>query len=255
MAEEFSFQELIFRKAADAGFPLGDRKIRLVRHENRGRKLWALGRAEFEHWVSFQSATTRNPYNQCDLTFQFIPAQLPEGRAGALFVGAYQVHGQWVYEGMQAQRQPLRFLPDFPDQIPSYKPGDLATDLVCIDAFEEFSGRVLIQWSPTAHGTRTWSQWWNNKKPIVEIRTAPIKAPFPGFQAFRIAIDEVELMPPGWRQVLSAVSGVYLLVCQDTGQQYVGSAHGAEGMYGRWLNYARTGHGGNKLLKARKKHD
>lgn len=31
--------------------------------------------------------------------------------------------------------------------------------------------------------------------------------------------------------------------------QYVGSAHGAAGILGRWKSYARTGHGGNQLLR------
>jgi hypothetical protein len=30
---------------------------------------------------------------------------------------------------------------------------------------------------------------------------------------------------------------------------YVGSAYGAENLFGRWLNYAATGHGGNKQLR------
>jgi hypothetical protein len=30
---------------------------------------------------------------------------------------------------------------------------------------------------------------------------------------------------------------------------YVGAAYGNDGIYGRWINYAKSGHGGNKLLK------
>ena len=35
------------------------------------------------------------------------------------------------------------------------------------------------------------------------------------------------------------------------GKGYVGSAYGEANLYGRWLNYAARGHGGNKLLKER----
>ncbi|MCK5407604.1 MAG: GIY-YIG nuclease family protein [Candidatus Krumholzibacteria bacterium] len=49
--------------------------------------------------------------------------------------------------------------------------------------------------------------------------------------------------------MLSAVCGVYLIVDQNTGKQYVGSAYGEKGILGRWTNYAKTGHGGNNQLK------
>jgi hypothetical protein len=48
--------------------------------------------------------------------------------------------------------------------------------------------------------------------------------------------------------VLRAVKGVYLLVCPDTGKQYVGSAKGDDSLWGRFTEYARTGHGGNVEL-------
>jgi hypothetical protein len=53
-----------------------------------------------------------------------------------------------------------------------------------------------------------------------------------------------------WRSRLSAVAGVYLILAETTGQLYVGSASGAEGIWGRWREYAKTGHGNNQSLKA-----
>lgn len=52
-------------------------------------------------------------------------------------------------------------------------------------------------------------------------------------------------MPPR----LSAVAGVYLILATTTGSQYVGSAYGLEGIWGRWSAYAESGHGGNLLLQ------
>ena len=46
-----------------------------------------------------------------------------------------------------------------------------------------------------------------------------------------------------------SVKGVYLLVDIATGQQYVGSAKGADSLLGRWMDYATDGHGGNLALK------
>jgi hypothetical protein len=52
-------------------------------------------------------------------------------------------------------------------------------------------------------------------------------------------------------QALRASNGVYLLTCPKTKEQYVGKADGAEGFWGRWQEYVRTGHGGNVALKSR----
>ncbi len=34
-----------------------------------------------------------------------------------------------------------------------------------------------------------------------------------------------------------------------TGKQYVGSAYGGDGIWHRWVRYAKDGHGGNKEIK------
>ena len=41
------------------------------------------------------------------------------------------------------------------------------------------------------------------------------------------------------------MKGVYLLVDVESGQQYVGSAKGADSLLGRWLEYANGGDGGD----------
>ena len=58
-----------------------------------------------------------------------------------------------------------------------------------------------------------------------------------------------------WRTPLSAVAGVYLILDQRTGALYVGSAYGANGIWGRWRGYAKTGHGGNVKLRKLMKRD
>jgi len=52
-----------------------------------------------------------------------------------------------------------------------------------------------------------------------------------------------------WKDYLSNRSGVYLILDESSGQQYIGSAYGVSGFWGRWQEYANTGHGGNKGLK------
>jgi len=89
-------------------------------------------------------------------------------------------------------------------------------------------------------------------KAVLEIRKEVKEEPFPGFTQFCWDIDQIAAVPLAWQKVLRNVKGVYLLVCNETGKQYVGSAKGEENLWGRFLDYAKTGHGGNVELKRRK---
>jgi hypothetical protein len=60
---------------------------------------------------------------------------------------------------------------------------------------------------------------------------------------------DVEDAHRDWRSALTAVGGVYLILAEKSGHQYVGSAYGATGIWGRWHQYAKSGHGGNVKLR------
>jgi hypothetical protein len=109
-----------------------------------------------------------------------------------------------------------------------------------------YRGRLVIDWGD---GARVWVQRADNQpKPILEIRRAVREPEFPGFARFHRDLDQFEQVPPSWRAVLSNARGIYLLVHRESGQQYVGSAYGVDGFFGRWTSYA-DGHGGNIGLK------
>ena len=101
-------------------------------------------------------------------------------------------------------------------------------------------------------GRRAWVQLAHKQdKPIIEIRKELREQPFPGFKEFSWDIDEIVSIPLTWQAVLKSVKGVYLLICKDTGKQYVGSAKGEESLWARFQEYKNTGHGGNIELRAR----
>jgi len=115
-----------------------------------------------------------------------------------------------------------------------------------LEAFDEYRGRLVIEWG---EGTRAWVQRADlQDKRILEIRRHNEDPAFPGFSAFRRGLDEIGSLPSSWAEVLRNACGVYLLVHRASGDQYVGSAYGAGGFYGRWANYA-DGHGGNVAMK------
>jgi hypothetical protein len=100
------------------------------------------------------------------------------------------------------------------------------------------------------NGYRSWVQLARKKeKTIVEIHRSANEPPFPGFLDFRERLNTLAGVPESWRAALSAVSGIYLFTHPDTGKQYVGSAQGAGGFWGRWEHYVASGHGGNRRMQ------
>lgn len=54
---------------------------------------------------------------------------------------------------------------------------------------------------------------------------------------------------PDYYKALSVVKGIYMIIDGNTGKQYIGSAYGEDGIWGRWASYAQTYHGDNLELK------
>jgi hypothetical protein len=126
-------------------------------------------------------------------------------------------------------------------------------ELVLDERLNDLAGRLVIGWGD---GERAWIQRADNQdKVVLQIREAFREPEFPGFARFISPLSKVEGLPAAWIAVLSSSRGVYLLTCPKTREQYVGSATGAGGFHGRWLSYARDGHGGNVGLKSRDPSD
>ncbi len=120
-------------------------------------------------------------------------------------------------------------------------------DLRSVNQLSEYRGRLVVEWG---QGYRSWVQQAKKQdKPVVEIKRYIGEPKFPGFSDFRHRLSDLTSVPSNWRMVLSSVSGVYLLVCLETGKQYVGSASGEGGFWARWENYVSSGHGGNVRMK------
>ena len=76
-----------------------------------------------------------------------------------------------------------------------------------------------------------------------------------------ITISEINLLlcfdhifkckKPDWMNALSKQKGIYLITDTSNGKLYVGSASGEnEGLWQRWEQYVKNGHGGNQKLKS-----
>jgi len=116
---------------------------------------------------------------------------------------------------------------------------------------ESYRNRLVIDWGR--------SQTYIQKiidKPVAEIYPKGFVSLFPGWDKVHLSYKELSEIinnPDGnkdWFEYLTRHSGVYVIFDKSTGMQYVGSASGGNGIWSRWEGYARTGHNGNKALKA-----
>jgi hypothetical protein len=158
--------------------------------------------------------------------------------ADTMFIGIYRVKAVGI--APQGTLDPSSLIDQAGLHLYEIEPEPMLSD---------YAGKLIVDWGK---GFRAWVQRAELKdKKVLEIRTETRELPFPGFTNFTWNIDEIAAIPLAWQEVLRAVKGVYLLVCNETGKQYVGSAKGDENLWGRFVEYATSGHGGNVELKRR----
>lgn len=121
-------------------------------------------------------------------------------------------------------------------------------DLELTEFYSNWKGKLIIHWpSPEI----SWSRWAApNSFSIEAIHAESVftKA-ITDWRELDLTWDDLRAIPSTWQNALSQWRGIYFIFDSKTGKGYVGSAYGADNLFGRWLNYAKTGHGGNRWLK------
>lgn len=212
-----TIQELLYNRGLDR-----TATIKLVRHKDRRLDLYNLYRTDRSAFLDYQNTQSRDIFNGCKYVVSFI------GETGlmARFIGVFEIVGVETSEGMF-----------------KYAMNEVA-------GYEDLQERVIIRW----RNGISWHQWIKNEMEVLEIAPGLHYKRFTDY--FDLILDFKELQEivecqySDWRQVLSAIKGVYLITDRNTGKLYVGSAYGDDGIWGRWCEYVNSnGHGGNKSLK------
>ena len=151
-----------------------------------------------------------------------------------LFGGAYRVHG--VKPRRKGNKRAYRY------------------DTTEIGGLEHLTGRAIVQFEKTFRASYLRGPKFVDELVVVAILDRRMTiADFPGYNSvrlpFRLLKTVVRESNPSWRGALGSVAGLYLVVDTTSGQSYVGSAYGGEGIWHRWQVYAKTGHGGNVELR------
>ena len=214
---------------------LDPKRVKLIRHslgDKAFKKCYDKGMVE--EYTGVQSETFSNGY---DYWCVFIS----DKSTTAKFFACYKVNGG-VIDTQDTKPKGFPLEDWFQGQRMFY-------NLERIDLLKEYEGRLLIEWGKSA---LAWAQKGTNEKPIVAIESKNQK-PFVGFENLILSFDELKEVVENdtdyelWQAAMAAVNAVYLIVDTKTGNRYVGSTYGYDGLLGRWSVYVATGgHGNNK---------
>ncbi|MCP3163143.1 GIY-YIG nuclease family protein [Myxococcus qinghaiensis] len=180
---------------------------------------------------------------------QYIVSCIGHSPDRAVFVGVYEIMGGRLIDAAQ-----FNALPEH-QELARNGYGMLADsdtawafDLQARPFMETWKGKLVFGWPG---GTRS---WWRhagrNRFPIEAlVEESIITRRIPPWQELVLTWAQLALLPTSWRTLLSQWRGIYFIHDERRRLGYVGSAAGAENLLGRWLDYAASGHGGNKLLR------
>lgn len=234
-------------------------KFRVVRHK-MNRKGWEdfdnLIRFDNEMLSAFAGSQERLVYKDADIILTFVA--LPGTKA--LFRTAHINHGQISFN--QYKKYYKGYKPFLNYRKNNSREENVLDDLYFYkledsNLLESYKNRLVIEWGKS---TVSWVQS-STEKEVTEIYPKGFVSLFPGWDKVHLShkeLTEIINNPNGnkdWYEYLSRHSGVYVIFDSSTGNQYVGSASGGKGIWSRWEGYVKTGHNGNKGLKALAKNN
>lgn len=226
-----TLQELLAAKGVDL------ERTKLIRHNLSNDEIttyYDKGYIEL-----YQRIQRPSRFRNCDYVISFIGE---EGTLGTL-LGCYKVNGYVDFDPAM-----------IPWDVSMGVESDVIYNLEKTDILADLQNRLVIDWGK---GAINWCQNGTTVKEVVEIRRVMSEIEFIDYDNIVLSWDMLHKIVYNkasykkWEDKLSAVAGVYLITDTNTGRHYVGSASGMDGgIWGRWSEYARTKHGGNKQLIA-----
>lgn len=173
----------------------------------------------------------------------------------ARFVGLYDNRGWTFQSSAELDAQPIRRQLEarferraFADRVGD-NPGRAVFDLRPMESLSDLRGRLVVRRTPGRAYMRLAER---NQLELVEVsRTPQFAPPAPDWKDFIVTGTEMRLLPQSWRARLREWRGVYLIIDPKDGARYVGSAYGAENLFGRWSAHVAGDSGVTVDLKGR----
>lgn len=223
-----------------AGLEVPHHRIKLVRHtDHMSRSIrQIIADGIFDRYQAEQHEHIA-PFKDCDVILTFIAT---EGKL-AEFHGAYRVG-----DPREFRKDDFLNLPDY--LMIGHEDGKrrIWYDLEELPDFRPLRGRVIAKWSNPLK--------WHIRKDqeLYELRAPGRVMGFPGYQDVVLGFKDLKLICENpdshadWVAALKFTAAIYRIVDMESGKTYIGSAYGKTGLWSRFCDYAKTGHGGNKVL-------
>jgi hypothetical protein len=231
-----------------------NKEIRLVRHTMKNRKDgdWTgfdnLLKFDNELLKIFTAEQIADKYKDAKLILVFVATNSTR----CLLRGAFWSRGLISYEAFCKEHNIKRF-EDYKLQkeIPLLSENEgCYYDLYECTELSPYKNRLVIDWGSS---TVQWVQTQTDKE-IWQILPVGFVSEFPGWNQVFISHRELKAIidnPEGnldWQLFLNSHDGVYVILDTSTSKNYVGSAYGCNGIWGRWSGYAKTNDNGNQAL-------
>lgn len=119
---------------------------------------------------------------------------------------------------------------------------------------KELQGRLVIKYDRNGRNSFRNGEGLVDSTSLYEVRAEKLVfAEFENYKKVKLTRGNLEILfqhhHPAWKAALSSVKGVYLISDSESGNLYVGSAYGENGIWQRWEEYAKSYHGDNKEFK------
>ena len=209
-------------------------------------------------WLAAEQPDVFNAYQQTQtprvekqmLKASHVVSLIGDQAGRGLFVCLYENQGHRTVRRADRERIPAK------RELAKYGHPDKGNDciwfeLAVTEHFQDWSGKLIVRWPPPEI---SWSRWsGSNQFDVLAILEESLLSPqMPDWRDLTFTWNDLQVVPQKWRAALSEWRGVYFILDVSDGRGYVGSAYGEDNIRGRWDNYAKRGHGGNKRLRTRK---
>jgi hypothetical protein len=230
------------------GKGIDPQQVLVMRHSSPEPKL-----KKILPWLAAEKPDVFNAYQQTHnpnveksmLRARYVTSFIGYQSGKALFIGLYSIQGSrsfsYVDWSVPAYIELRTYTSD------DARSSTLWFDLAITDFYAHWKGKLVVGWPAGRLYCRRAHQ---TVIPIVAVlEDSALDAAMPEWERIDLSWDELTILPKRWKEILSQWRAVYFIFDEADGKGYVGSAYGRDkNLLGRWLNYAASGHGGNKLL-------
>ena len=180
---------------------------------------------------------------------RYVAAMLALESDSAVFVGIYKMRGHGIWSRKQLlESDDVKALIDKGMSKPPERKYHWH-DLELTSLLYPLRFSLSVRWPPGRNMVRL------AHSNVLEVLPFPIveaiRMDMPDWDKLDFTWDQLKNLPQSWQARLSEWRGIYCIFDTAIRRAYVGAAYGRDNLLGRWLSYAKHGHGGNKLLLER----